>query len=66
MNTLYWITFLGNLNTLGQVLLTILLIVSGAIVLYALIVGPIYEDDKIRIKCFNIVKKYCCILLFLF
>lgn len=62
MNTLYWITVLGNLYTLGRVLLIILLAVTCIIIcgigIYALVSFPFIEEDKIRIKkAFNIVKK---------
>lgn len=62
MSTLYWITVLGNLCTLGRVLLIILLAVACSIIcgigIYALVNFPFIKEDEIRIKkAFNIVKK---------
>lgn len=62
MTILYWITVLGNLYTLGRVLLIILLAVTCSIIcgigIYTLVNFPIIKQDEIRIKkAFNIVKK---------
>lgn len=62
MEILYWITVLGNLYTLGRVLLIILLVVACSIIcgigIYALVNFPFIKEDEIRIKkAFNIVKK---------
>lgn len=59
---LYWIVVLGNLCTLGRVLLIILLAVACSIIcgigIYALVNFPFIKEDEIRIKkAFNIVKK---------
>lgn len=59
MNILYWIIVLGNLCTLGQVLLTILLMTAWGTGCYALIICPYDKEDEMRKKKASKIAKKC-------
>lgn len=60
MSTLYWITILGNLNILGQVLLAILLIVASSTGIFGMVNSQDGKcDDEVK-KALKIAKK--CLL----